>query len=100
MSSSSAHPSYARSEVIRPSSKHDNDGDHPLDQVLLALVKSRVPMKRVDDHTYELENPDGVPTAFDFPPIVGWRLIQVLISDFGLDPAELIKQGRPNRSLN
>ncbi|MGD9584030.1 MAG: hypothetical protein AB7V26_10255 [Lysobacterales bacterium] len=71
-----------------------DDGSHLRERVIVALVESGVAVRKLDGDRYELIDQDDDPYIYDLPPVVGYRLIQVFISQFGLDFLKLRGPGR------
>jgi hypothetical protein len=74
-----------------------DDGSHLRERVIVALVDSGVAVRRLSGETYEITNSDGDPFVYALPPVVGYRLIQVFITEFGLD---FLKLRAPTTGLN
>jgi hypothetical protein len=75
-----------------------NDGSILRELLILAIVESKTPIRKIDDATYELTDADGVPTTYDLPEVVGPRMAQLIAQKFGMDLATVFKQR--NRQVN
>lgn len=74
-----------------------DDGSVLRDKLIVALVNSGICICKQDGSTYELTDADGTPYVYDLPDVVGYRLVQMFIEDWGLSVEELTKA---NRALN
>lgn len=71
-----------------------DDGSHLRDKLIVALVESGIQVRKISEETYEVTNADGDPYVYELPEIVGYRMVQMFIDEFGLLPEELIKPMR------
>lgn len=74
-----------------------DDGSHLREEVILALVHSGVAVRHLDGEDYEITNDDGEPAVYQLPPVVGYRLLQVFVAQYGLN---VLKLRQPNPALN